>query len=273
VQVINTDASPASGGAQSLHWFEEAGSTRSGVGLRWAPPASSATGIFKLNYDFKIVQHTNRGLSFVLSGFDSNGKLNLNVYALRFDSTTDDGLPLGWNYLDNGDWNTFIPVTDANQVIGHWFHYAALVDVGARTVNLTITPLDAGGAGGHILGTFQTPPGGNPLDADMANYTGLFVFQANAVATSEVEFDNVKIEIAGQEACNTPWADAEGDGDVDQIDFAIFQTCFSGTGGGILPGCKCMDITQDGSVDKNDFVRFALCASGPDIPAVPTCGQ
>ncbi len=267
LEVITTDPSPAGGGAHSLRWFEPAGARRSGVGRRWLPPPSSTTGVMKLEYDFKIVQHTDRGLSFPLSGFNDGGTLNLNVYSVRFDSTTQD-LPIGWNFLDNGAWNNFIPITDVSEVIGHWFHYSAVVDVGTHMVDLTITPLDAGGVGGHIVGTFQ---GGNPLDADMANYTGLFVFQSNPTATSEVIFDNIKVEIAGQEACNAVWADIDGDTDVDMDDFGAFQACFTGATTGQLPGCHCFDNNKNSAVDLNDFAQFRLCASRAGVPS--TCGE
>ncbi|MBP7935600.1 MAG: hypothetical protein KA354_13215 [Phycisphaerae bacterium] len=264
IEVITTDPSPAGGGTHSLKWFEPAGGTRSGVGLRWMPPASSTTGIMKLSYDFKIVQHTNRGLSFCLSGFAADGTLNLNVYGTRFDSTTDDGLPIGWNWYYGGEWHNIIPVTDVNQVIGHWFRCSATVDVGARTVDLTMTPLDDGGVGGHVLGEFG---GGNPLDMDMANYTGFFVFQANPAATSEVIFDNLRVEIVGQEVCHPVWADHDGDNDVDQVDFGAFQACFTGATTGLLPGCYCFDRDKNSTVDRSDFASFELCVSGPSVPA------
>lgn len=268
VEVIATDPSPASGGTHSLHWFEPSGSPRSAVVRRWVAPASSTTAVMKVNYDFKIVQQTNHALIPVVSGFNGSGVLNLNVYSVRFDSTTDDGLPIGWNYLDNGNWNNFIPITDTNQVIGHWFHYYAIINVGTHLVDLTITPLDVGGAGGHIIGSFQ---GGNPLDADVANYTGVFIFQSNIAATSELILDNLKVEIVGQEACNTPWADADGDGDVDMNDFAVFQRCFTGAATGLLPGCNCFDRNANSAVGTDDFNKFKLCGSGAGVPANPLC--
>jgi hypothetical protein len=81
--------------------------------------------------------------------------------------------------------------------------------------------------------------------------------------------------------CNQPFADADGDGDVDQSDFAVFQECFTGTNNGPLPAepayCQCFDVqsdggdTGDGDIDSGDLLSFENCASGPDVPADPAC--
>ncbi|MGQ9652302.1 MAG: hypothetical protein ACUVXJ_19595 [Phycisphaerae bacterium] len=66
-----------------------------------------------------------------------------------------------------------------------------------------------------------------------------------------------------------------GDGDVDQQDFAFFQSCYTGTGGasGLFDRsrCGCLDGDGDGDIDGDDFARFEQCASGPGIPAEPQC--
>lgn len=76
--------------------------------------------------------------------------------------------------------------------------------------------------------------------------------------------------------------DVDEDGDVDQADFSLLQSCLTGTGdpGGAfrsLPeACRCLDITgpgnePDNALDQQDLVAFELCASGPGIPANPAC--
>jgi hypothetical protein len=57
--------------------------------------------------------------------------------------------------------------------------------------------------------------------------------------------------------------DCDGDCDVDLTDFAAFQLCFSGPGGGLDDGCGCADLDNDGDVDLNDFNGFQLAFSGP----------
>ncbi len=77
-------------------------------------------------------------------------------------------------------------------------------------------------------------------------------------------------------ACHQPFADADDDHDVDQIDFAYVQRCLSATGG-ILDGCECFNRPEvgfpngDNDVDLNDLDAFAACASGPGIPADANC--
>ncbi len=85
--------------------------------------------------------------------------------------------------------------------------------------------------------------------------------------------------------CNDPRFDADGDGDVDGLDFAAVQRCF--TGEDVTPveaGCECYDFggfVADGDIDGEDISLFVLCAqgnivqgvspSGPTITADPTC--
>lgn len=76
--------------------------------------------------------------------------------------------------------------------------------------------------------------------------------------------------------CNDPFADVDGDGDVDQEDFAAFQLCYTGPGQGPPPsGCACFDRPEptapDGDVDQADFGLFQLCASGAFVAADPAC--
>jgi hypothetical protein len=82
--------------------------------------------------------------------------------------------------------------------------------------------------------------------------------------------------------CNTTlFADADKDGDVDQSDFAMFQQCLTGEGGGIPAEpdyCGCFDRRnndnspgQDNDIDGFDLEAFEDCASGPGIPADPAC--
>ncbi|MBP7936154.1 MAG: hypothetical protein KA354_16045 [Phycisphaerae bacterium] len=272
VTVIDTEASPNDGGSRSLHWLEPAGDGRSALVRRWEPLPSAATGKLRVAYDFKIVQHSVSGLSFIVSGWEPNGALNLNLFAMRFDPDTGDGLSIGMNYLNNGNWENFMPVADTAEIIGQWFHYEAIIDVGARTVDLTLTrlmtpaPLSA-----HIVGSFQTTPGENPLDADIANYHGIDIFQSSGAAISEVLVDNVTAEVLG--GCPRPFADADGDSDVDQVDFGVFQACFTGAEGGVADACKCLDWNKDNAIGGADLNKFSACFSGPAIQADPSCAD
>ena len=74
-----------------------------------------------------------------------------------------------------------------------------------------------------------------------------------------------------------PFADADADGDVDQLDFAVFQGCFEGEGVAVSGSCECFDRHPAGGgdqdVDMEDLDLFEACASGPGIALDPTCGQ
>jgi len=81
--------------------------------------------------------------------------------------------------------------------------------------------------------------------------------------------------------CPDPAADSDWDGDVDQEDgdvdqddFAEFQKCYTGPGGGVPEGCECFDREPaggDGDIDVLDLTAFENCASGPGIPADKNC--
>lgn len=75
--------------------------------------------------------------------------------------------------------------------------------------------------------------------------------------------------------CSIPFADADGDGDVDQADFAVFQACYTGPGGILATGCECYDAdpagAPDNDIDSDDWTAFEACASGTGIAADPAC--
>lgn len=77
--------------------------------------------------------------------------------------------------------------------------------------------------------------------------------------------------------CSDPFADDDGDGDVDMVDFAAFQRCYSALsspGVPVAPECECFDrdnVTGDGDIDLDDLTLFLGCASGPGIAADTTC--
>ena len=80
--------------------------------------------------------------------------------------------------------------------------------------------------------------------------------------------------------CPDPFADADADGDVDQVDFGRWQTCYSGSGINHpdTRECQCFDRVDgtgaqggDGDIDIVDFNWFWPCWSGPTVPAVTSC--
>ena len=77
--------------------------------------------------------------------------------------------------------------------------------------------------------------------------------------------DSVRFAAYVPTACYTPFADKNGDGDVDQDDFAAFQLCYSGNGIPAPDGCECFDRDKDNDVDSNDLTAFSNCGTGPSV--------
>jgi hypothetical protein len=71
--------------------------------------------------------------------------------------------------------------------------------------------------------------------------------------------------------CHIPWADMDGDQDVDQDDFEIFQECFTGPTAVIPPQqtqCYCVDRAGSaGQVTIEDLIAFMACWTGPGVPS------
>ncbi len=115
--------------------------------------------------------------------------------------------------------------------------------------------------------------------ADMGNpsrFNVIFVGENSGDYYPEGANANKTFRYATQ-ACNTPFADADNDDDVDMDDFGAWQACFTGDGIPMTTGCACFDRDfggqGDGDVDLMDFNAFLNCASGPAVPADPGCGN
>ncbi len=77
-------------------------------------------------------------------------------------------------------------------------------------------------------------------------------------------------------SCNDPYADWDGDTDVDMDDFAVLQVCLwlPGEGRparGFDPACDCFDRNRDGWINLDDIARFEDCGSGPGVGADTAC--
>ena len=96
---------------------------------------------------------------------------------------------------------------------------------------------------------------------------------ANSYETYQYDEIQVTVESAPLPCANPDLRfDADGDGDVDQDDFAVLQACYTGASGTYAcPTCRCLNADTDSDIDSDDLEAFEQCASGPDVPAEVTC--
>ncbi|HPD30626.1 MAG TPA: thrombospondin type 3 repeat-containing protein [Phycisphaerae bacterium] len=67
-------------------------------------------------------------------------------------------------------------------------------------------------------------------------------------------------------------ADMDGDGDVDQADFGLFQVCISGSSvPQTEPACRGAKLDDDDDVDADDVSLFTRCVSGAGVPGDRQC--
>lgn len=80
--------------------------------------------------------------------------------------------------------------------------------------------------------------------------------------------DHVQV---GMPPCHDPFADLDGDGDVDQSDFGEWQLCLGAWMAASSNKCACLDRAGDGHLDAADFASFRECLTGPGQPADVDC--
>lgn len=85
---------------------------------------------------------------------------------------------------------------------------------------------------------------------------------------ANVAVDNFELYVISP--CNSPFADADGDRDIDQDDFAVLQECFTGNvASNLSDACACFDRDGDTDVDQADVDKFEDCATGPGVQIDP----
>lgn len=62
--------------------------------------------------------------------------------------------------------------------------------------------------------------------------------------------------------CGEIPGDTDGDDDIDLVDFAEIQLCYTGPGGTATDECGCVDSDGDGDVDLVDFAAFQIAFTG-----------
>ncbi len=138
----------------------------------------------------------------------------------------------------------------------------------ADFMGTTIRFKTTGFPSGPTDGTFLVDRPNAPSTSDSYVHTGLvngttyyyaafahdeaFNYAAPALASAKVQI-----------------GDFDNDGDVDLVDFAHLQLCFSGDGVPYGAGCVDADLNEDGSVGPSDFSLFLPCMAGTNLP--PGC--
>lgn len=93
----------------------------------------------------------------------------------------------------------------------------------------------------------------------------------NATITVAGNAWNTDQHVAVSMIIRTVGPDVDGDGDVDQRDFGLFQACLTGAGQTVQPPCGIADFNNDGLVNQGDMTIFVDCLSGPDVLADKSC--
>ena len=73
--------------------------------------------------------------------------------------------------------------------------------------------------------------------------------------------------------CPSIPADYDGDCDVDQADYLLWETCASGPDVPYAGNCSDTDFDNDLDTDQEDLGVFQRCYSGENNPADPSCAD
>jgi hypothetical protein len=149
-------------------------------------------------------------------------------------------------------------------LIGAFVIFVCLASARAQSgggFDLTWNTFDGGGAMFSTAGPFELGGTIGQPDASVSVMTG-----GAFALTGGFWFPQI--------LCQSTPQDADGDGDVDLLDFGVFQTCFNGpnrpyAAAGNPEACLCFDNNEDGDVDLLDFGPFQTCFNGPN--RTPRC--
>jgi hypothetical protein len=102
--------------------------------------------------------------------------------------------------------------------------------------------------------------------------------------TFEVGLHEATITLTSPEAVNSPLTvpvqvrvrvpgDFDGDDDVDQQDFGMFQACLASNGTQTSTACQPARMDSDSDVDSEDCTLFRNCMTGPNVVGDAHCAQ
>jgi hypothetical protein len=233
-----------------------------------------------------------------------NGTFELPTAAQNCGGDTS-GIPTGWNRSDDlhRDGSVHVPACPPPDGL----HYGSMSTGGGKLERawqtLAVTPgwtyrlsgqfagggsntvsieLLDGDESGQPIAQTEVHTGGDAYPWTPFEVTGLarssvmtVVWEMSQTAgDSAAHADALVFEVTSR--CNTYWADADDDGDVDQADFAVFQQCYTGDTPPVPAEpsyCQCFNHVRDTVVDAADLVEFETCASGPGVTPKPECAN
>ena len=141
---------------------------------------------------------------------------------------------------------TFTVSATGNNLTYQWWKDSQIIQ-GATGASLTLTNLAA---------------------ADNGSLIQVVVCDSNGVVVSRL----ATLSVTEPPPCHDPVVDWDGDDDVDQVDFGVWQSCFTHDDTIHNAGvCHCFDIEGNNKIDTTDFVTFERCWSGPTIAADKNC--
>jgi len=139
-------------------------------------------------------------------------------------------------------------------------NYSISIDGSPTWLDVQPTQGSSSGEADDVTITYSSDISNFPV----GNYPAAIIVSSDDAANSpQTVTINVSVQTVGP--------DLDGDTDVDQSDFGLFQACLSGTGVFPEPGCEIADFNGDYFVDQNDYQFFQHCMSGTDVVAARTC--
>jgi len=147
----------------------------------------------------------------------------------------------------------------------------AATDLPIDNVTVQVGSLDAvqtDGSGYYVVTLIPATSSGTnyTVTADITGYP-LGIHTDVTVVAGDVRLEN--FALGGPAG---PPGDMDGDGDVDQEDFGLFQSCLTGPNvSQDDPTCHLAKLDEGDDVDGADMTLFRGCISGPGIPADPYC--
>ncbi len=186
-------------------------------------------------------------------------------------------------YTKTDGWHTTTVVRKANPVCGGptvWKHFEIVLHPYTGNVGDIQFFID-----GQLVGEGRRDPGPGGQGAEFRRISMGTRFPQNSdlldpnwgpplYSYEFYRFDDVTLGLVPLD-CHVPRFDADDDGDVDQVDFGVWQSCFTGVddpdGWYDRQVCGCMNSDGDADIDPDDWGAFLACLSGPGIPAPTDC--